>query len=182
MSAIASLRDWYQIVVENDKGENVFHKLFHYRQIWTFDRQFTFGRSTVGETEIPILTREEPLMNQLFSIRVTYRADTTTDRRDEGQDEEEDKQIKNLCIDLTFDSGTFDRCISRHQFQVRSINVRSIPHQFSFMTSVDDDTVDPFGIPKLSSAEQHLIRTDRDLRWGSAGKRGREVKSSVIGV
>jgi len=51
------------------------------------------------------------------SLALTYRSNTTSDGGNQGKDEEQDKQVQDLHVDLTLDVCAFDRCITIGQLE-----------------------------------------------------------------
>lgn len=50
------------------------------------------------------------------------------------------------------------------------------------MTRIDDNAVDPFGVPQLSTSQEHLVWSDRNLCRRRARQGSREVKSPIVCV
>jgi hypothetical protein len=86
---------------------------------------------------------------------LAYRSNTTSDRRDQGQDKEQDEEVQNLHVDLSLDICAFDRCITTCQLGLLLLAkyVRSVSHQLGLVTGIDYNSIDPAGITKLSPSQ-----------------------------
>jgi hypothetical protein len=89
-----------------------------------------------------------------YSLTLAYRSDTTSYGGNQGQDKEQDEEVQNLHVDLSLDVCAFDRCITTCQLGLfRSMKyVRSVSHQLGLVTGIDDNSIDPACITKLSSS------------------------------
>jgi hypothetical protein len=59
---------------------------------------------------------------------------------------------------------------------------RRIPHEFRLVACVDDNAVDPFRVAQLSTPQEHLIWSDRNLGRRRAGQGSREVEGPIVRV
>lgn len=105
----------------------------------TFDETTRPPRNSIRLKQIPLRTRQEP------------RPDRTADRAPETQRHQEAEEEDDVDVDLAFHVRALDRRRGR------------VAHQLRFVSCEDDEPIAPRCVAKLSTAQEDLVRSQRNL-------------------